>query len=246
MFTLSLMQPYFFPYMGYFDLLAFSDIFVFYDDAAFSKNSWYNRNRIAGTKERWDYIGVAVRKSEPLGTPSTDILLARKESDLQKLLRQLDRYSKAPHYETIVDLVRGVFEASDDRLASVAMASVRACAKYLGLGPQILRSSEINYDRAGNALTKVLGICAACNAGTYLNLSGGRSLYKPDDFRAAGMALSFCRPEPIEYQMLGCQFEPYLSVLDALMWISPEQARPKLRQRTPIHATNSSVDFPGR
>lgn len=245
MLTVSLMQPYLFPYMGYFDLLTFSDTFVFYDDAAYSKNSWYNRNRIAGIAEPWDYLGVAVRKA-PLGTPTSEILLAQKSKDFQTVLRQLERYSKAPHYRAVRELVCCVFEASGETLASLAMASVLACAKHIGLECQILRSSEINYDRTGKALEKILGICKAQNAHAYLNLSGGRALYHPEDFSADGLALHFCRPEPVTYETAERQFEANLSVLDGLMWMSPEQVRRKLMERTPIDAADTSVDLSGR
>lgn len=235
MYTVSLMQPYFFPYLGYFDLLSSSDVFVFYDDAAFSKNGWYNRNRIYNPSREWEYIRLAVRKS-PLQTPCNLVILADKEKDRAKLLQQLAQYKKAPFYQPVMDLVEKTFADSEDDLASVAIASVELCAKYIGLDCTVKKSSEMTYDQNGNALTKVLDICKITQAERYLNVPGGRALYSSGDFEKEGLALAFTSSDAIEYETARRDFVPYLSILDALMWVSPDVLKQKLSQRGTLNA----------
>ncbi|UYZ09255.1 WbqC family protein [Agrobacterium salinitolerans] len=228
----SLMQPYFFPYLGYFDLLCHSDTFVFYDDASFSKNGWYNRNRIYNDKQDWEYIRVSLRKA-PLGTACTEIVLADKAKDRERLLRQLAVYRTAPFYNVVVGLVEEVFDRSGNTLADIAVMSIVTCARHIGLTCNIARSSEINYDRKQSAFLKIVDICRLTTADTYLNSSGGRSLYCSTDFRREGLELLFTPSHAAEYVPVGQRFVPYLSILDAMMWVGPETLRLELSKRIP-------------
>ena len=232
--TISLMQPYFFPYLGYFDLLCSSDTFVFYDDVAFSKNGWFNRNRIYSASQNWEYIRVAVRKS-PLSTPCNQIGLVDKASDRSKLLRQLGNYRKSPYYYEVSGLVDRIFDSSDDDLASVAMKSVELCADYIGIDSEIKRSSDMTYDVNAKSLCKVLAICRITKAERYLNLPGGRELYCSDDFAKNGLELAFTPSDAVKYEPRGRAFVPYLSVLDALMWEAPGELKRKLCRRGTVN-----------
>lgn len=231
--VVSVMQPYLFPYLGYFDLLAQSDCFAFYDDAAFSKGGWYNRNRTLSSKEgSWEYLGVSVRRA-PLGTQCRDMKLADKEGDLRRILTKLQFYKEAPYFKEVSAIVSSTFAETGDSLADLAMQSVSQCAEYVGVTPEICITSTIEYDRTLGAEDKVISICCALGATGYLNLSGGRALYDRRMFAANGLELAFTSAEPIEYEQPSTPFVPNLSVIDAMMWVPPGDINAMLRSRQP-------------
>ncbi|WP_321820028.1 MULTISPECIES: WbqC family protein [unclassified Burkholderia] len=217
----ALMQPYFFPYLGYFDLVVSSDLFVFYDDAAFSKNSWYNRNRILAPNKEWEYVRVSVQGA-PLGTPVKEIRLSNKAGDLARTNSLLQAYRRAPYYKDVVALVNETFESSDDHLANAAANSIKRSAAYLGLDCRFTRSSELEYARDQDAVQKVIGVCKAVGATQYVNLPGGRELYDPEVFSRQGLELSFTPVLDLTYPVSGFDFVPSLSIIDVLMWCAPQ------------------------
>lgn len=227
---IALMQPYFFPYVGYFDLVASSDIFVFYDDAAFSKNGWYNRNRILSRNKEWEYIRVSVRRG-PLGSQCNTITLHDKQADLNRTKALLQVYAKAPFWAEVMALVDAVFANSGETLASVAAQSVIETCKYLELPLQVAWSSELNYDRGAPALAKILQICKHFGATDYVNAPGGQTLYNSTEFAAAGLKLHFTRLTDLSYAVEGFNFVPNLSIIDVLMWLSPSEVRQYLSCR---------------
>ncbi|EKS9916161.1 WbqC family protein [Burkholderia multivorans] len=217
----ALMQPYFFPYLGYFDLVASSDLFVFYDDAAFSKNSWYNRNRILALTKEWEYVRVSVQGA-PLGTSVKEIMLSNKSGDLARTNSLLQAYRHAPYYKEVVDLVNETFASTDDYLVNVAVDSIKRSAAYIGLDCRFTRSSELDYARDQEAVQKVIGICKSIGATQYVNLSGGRELYDADVFSRSGIELSFTPALDMTYPVSGFDFVPSLSIIDVLMWCAPQ------------------------
>jgi hypothetical protein len=210
------MQPYFFPYIGYIELVRKVDLFIFYDDAAFSKNSWFNRNRIFSPGKEFEYIRVAVSKA-PLGTPVGNIKLAAKDADLQRSLSILTAYAKSPNYEAVRDLVIRTFTESDDNLSRLASQSVLECSRHMGLDAGFMFSSELDYDRTGSPLDKVLDICRAVGATEYVNLSGGMDLYDSEVFAKRGFRLSFTMPSTLQYESDGLHPVPNLSIIDPMM-----------------------------
>ncbi|WP_063901993.1 WbqC family protein [Burkholderia ubonensis] len=226
----ALMQPYFFPYLGYFDLAASSDLFVFYDDAAFSKNSWYNRNRVLAPNKEWEYVRVSVQGAS-LGTSVKEIKLSNKAGDLARTNSLLQVYRRAPYYKEVVALVNETFESSDDYLANVAVGSVKRSAAYLALECRFSRSSDLEYARDQDAVQKVISVCKAVGATRYVNLPGGRELYDVDVFSRQGLELSFTPVLDLTYPVSGFDFVPSLSIIDVLMWCSPQTIRSYLISR---------------
>ncbi|KVU36011.1 hypothetical protein WK68_18655 [Burkholderia ubonensis] len=224
------MQPYFFPYLGYFDLAASSDLFVFYDDAAFSKNSWYNRNRVLAPNKEWEYVRVSVQGAS-LGTSVKEIKLSNKAGDLARTNSLLQVYRRAPYYKEVVALVNETFESSDDYLANVAVGSVKRSAAYLALECRFSRSSDLEYARDQDAVQKVISVCKAVGATRYVNLPGGRELYDVDVFSRQGLELSFTPVLDLTYPVSGFDFVPSLSIIDVLMWCSPQTIRSYLISR---------------
>lgn len=228
----ALMQPYFFPYIGYFDLLASSDLFVFYDDAAYSRGGWVSRNRVAADGKEFNYIRLTVDRA-PLGTPINGVRLKSPEDDRNHLLSLLHNvYRRAPYYNEVVAVIEKVFCDGGGGLSQVAAASICSCAEYLGLGAPVLYSSAIEYDRAMGAQGKVISICKSINASHYVNLTGGRELYCESEFLRNDISLIFTEPADFLYDTGKRPFVPNLSIIDVMMWVDPLEIKKYLLARS--------------
>ena len=225
------MQPYFFPYIGYFDLLASTDIFVAYDDADFSKNGWINRNRIASNVKDFNYIRLTAGHV-PLGTPINAVRIKSAQSDLDAIKANIyAAYRKAPYFGAVAALIDDVFSTPDDGLASLATRSVSLAAARMDIKPTVINSSTLDYDRSLTAAEKIISICKGIGADTYVNLSGGRELYDVETFARHGLSLQFTTPCDLTYSTGDRDFVPNLSIIDAMMWASPETLSEFLHER---------------
>ena len=217
---LAVMQPYFFPYLGYFQLLRAVDLFVAYDDVNFIKGGWINRNFILvnGQAQR---ITVPLKGASSFKTIAATMVAADRlwREKLLKTLRQA--YSKAPHFDQVYALAEGVILSPCSSLAELALGSIKAVANYLLLTTEVRPSSAYYANDSLKGQTRILDICRRENADTYYNLPGGEALYDRAAFSAAGVTLRFIRPGELHYQQFGCAFVPRLSILDVLMFNPP-------------------------
>lgn len=214
---LAIMQPYLFPYLGYFQLAASVDKFVFYDDVNFIKHGWINRNRL--------YLGGAVRYfTIPLSGASPFLKIRQigvqpGEIWKKKMLESVRHsYSKAPHFKAANELLRTALDSGESSIAAIARTSVRTVCAYAGLDTQFVASSAIYGNDQLSGAQRVVDICKRENASDYVNPPGGRELYSEDMFSAAGVKLHFVQPCLREYKQFAGEFQPGLSVLDALMF----------------------------
>jgi hypothetical protein len=226
----AIMQPYFFPYIGYFDLIASCNIFVVYDDAAYSKNSWYNRNRILSKNKNWEYIRVSVRNVS-LGTSCKNVQLASKKIDLDRINALMQCYSRAPFFHQVMEIIEHVFKFSDESLNDISTQSIVEVCKYIGLPHNFVFASALEYDRQGSAIGKVIDICKIFKATDYVNLTGGRDIYEPKIFEEDGFNLNFTPTTDFSYAVEGFNFVSNLSIIDVLMWCSPESVLSYLNSR---------------
>ncbi len=212
---LAIMQPYFFPYLGYFLLAASVDRFVFLDDAQFIKQGWVNRNRWwVGGKP--DYFTVPVTGVGER-TPIDEVGVVTAGPWRRKLVMSLEQhYARAPQRPEAVALLREVADAEATGIAEMAKRSVRVTCARLGITPAFVDSSRGygNGDLRGEA--RVLDICRREGATEYVNLPGGVSLYDPARFAAIGVGLRFVRPWKRAWTRGGLPEDASLSVLDAL------------------------------
>jgi hypothetical protein len=221
---LAIMQPYFFPYLGYFQLLQAVDRFVYYDDVAFIKQGWINRNRML-------VQGRPVFFSVPLADASSfrairETRISTQEPWRKKMLRRFQvSYGRAPFFAPTFELVQQVLEADHADIASLSRASVEAVCRHLEIMTARVPSSAAYGNAALTGPERVLDICQREGADTYVNAAGGRALYDPEVFRGRGVTLRFLSARPLEYPQLGDPFVPGLSILDVLMFNSPERAR---------------------
>ena len=220
------MQPYLFPYIGYYQLMHAADRFVVADDVAFIKQGWINRNRLL-------INGNAAYFTIPLKRHPSDALIKDVEIDNAPptrwrgaLLKTIaNYYRRAPSFDLVYPLVERVIGGSFTKIADMARASLCEVCSHLGIQASIVESSA----RYGNAHLKgqdrVIDTCLAERATDYVNASGGRELYSRDAFLAHGIRLHFVCSGEIAYAQFGDTFVPSLSVIDLLMFNSSEQAR---------------------
>lgn len=230
---LAIMQPYLFPYIGYFQLLHAVDRFVFYDDVHYIKGGWINRNRML-LGGRASYFSI------PLAHASSHTLICETRIDRRqydhawgKLRKRFDQeYRRAPYFAPIRALIESVFAPHADTIAELAMRSVRATAQLLGLeaGREAVRSSERYADRTRTGQDRILDICRHERATQYVNLPGGRALYRPEEFRSRGVELRFVDSAELRYEQSGGEFVPMLSILDVLMFNGPHDTNRLIRR----------------
>lgn len=223
------MQPYFFPYLGYYGLLVAADVFVAYDNVQFEKHGWVNRNRILrdGGPEWW----TAPVASAPLASTIAERRYHDWERQRARLLARLrDRYRRAPRRADALDLCAAAMDAGTDGVADINLHGLRTIAARLGLRVRILRASDVPHDAGLRGQQRVLAICAALGAGTYVNSIGGAALYDHAAFAARGIDLRFLRPRPDPYAQGGAEFVPNLSILDALMFLPVDEVAARVAQ----------------
>ena len=225
--TVAVMQPYLFPYLGYYQLAAAADGFVFFDDAQYITRGYVNRNRLrAGDQATWFTVPVAKHSSR---LPICEVPLAEdryREWRAKFLARLRHGYGKTPHYAAVRALVERVCpETPPDSIAELCVASVTGVFAYVGLELPHTRSSALDYDRTAGAAAKVRQLARGCGATRYLNPPGGRELYAREEFTAAGLELCFLEPALDPYDQGGQSFLAGLSILDALFYLPPDQLR---------------------
>lgn len=226
---LGIMQPYFFPYLGYFDLINRTDQWVIFDVVKYQPRSWMNRNRIADPAKGWQYITVPVDKHVGLGR-ICDVRVVDPEAAHARIRGQLAHYRKAraPYYTPVTRLVDMVFASRPgELLRDLNTSSLLAVCDYLGI-----RMDHENLSEMGLPITEIehagqwaLEISDALGAREYVNPPGGREMFREDEWRARGITLSFTELLNYRYPTGPYDFVERLSVLDVLMWNAPEQVK---------------------
>jgi WbqC-like protein family len=230
---LAIMQPYLFPYLGYYQLVDAVDRFVAADDLQFIKQGWINRNRllINGSPA---YFTVPLRKhaAEALirDVEIDDSPGKRWRSALLKTVANF--YRRAPSFDLVYPIVERVIGGPFTRIADMARASLHEVCGYLGVTTSIVDSSSAYGNAHLKGEARVLDTCRAEGASDYVNAPGGRELYSRETFLAHGIRLHFLCSEPIEYAQFRQPFVPSLSIVDVLMFNSPAAARTLLKQYT--------------
>lgn len=214
---LAVMQPYLFPYIGYFQLIYASDLFLVYDDVTYIKQGYINRNSILSPSG-------PVKFTVPVPSASSNKLI----SDLQfsmsvtKVLKTIEQsYSKAFYFEAVFPMIRKILEYEERSIAAVCLKSYQDIFSYLGLNKQFKKTSELNYDRTASAQDRLIALCHKFEADCYINAYGGRLLYAKPDFAEQGIDLKFIQSLPVKYSQKGKEFVPNLSFIDVLMNCSP-------------------------
>lgn len=213
---LAIMQPYFLPYVGYFQLISAVDVFLVYDNIKYTKKGWINRNRFLQN-------GADAIFSLPLRKDSDSLDVVERELagdfNRNKLLNQFrGAYSRAPYFGETFPLIEHIVGYGDTNLFRFLHHSIVKTSEHLGIATEIRISSDIPIDHGLTNKDKVLALCQAVGADTYINAIGGMALYATDEFRGRGIELKFIRSKLLEYPQFANEFIPWLSIIDVLMF----------------------------
>ena len=224
----AIMQPYFFPYLGYFDLLNSVDLFLVYDTVQYIRRGWIHRNRILHQREKgWQYIIVPTEPASQK-TPIQDIRISNTVPWQARILDQMGHYKKtAPHAERIMDFTKDCFASEETFLSVLNVKLLERCAELLNINfqYQVCSSLNIDLDMGCSAEERILHLCEFLGAKEYVNLPGGVELYDPEAFKRRNMQLTFRSLPLFTYPTGSYSFEPNLSILDVLMWNMPEDIK---------------------
>lgn len=220
------MQPYFLPYLGYWQLMAAVDRFVVYDNIQYAKKGWINRNRFLRNgadafftvplKKGSDFLNVADRSIADDFDPKT-------------LLNPLAAaYRKAPLFGDVFPVLEAIVTAAPRNLFAFLHHSLVTTANYLEIQTPIVVSSTVAIDHGLKSERKVIALCQALGATRYVNAIGGRELYSVPAFAEAGVELKFIQSRPIVYRQYDHPFVPGLSIIDAMMFNSRDAVRSML------------------
>lgn len=228
---LAIMQPYVFPYIGYFQMVNAVDKFVFYDDVNFIKQGWINRNRILVSNK--DFLFTVPLKSVSSFSLIKDTYINTNiyEKWQHKFLVTLEQsYKKAPYFTEIQALVNKILNSGKETINELAIDSIQVISEYLNIDTQFYTSSERYNNKGMEKEERLLDICKSEGATQYINAIGGQELYKKENFDIHGIQLNFIKPLPIEYKQFNNEFVPWLSIIDVLMFNSKEEIQIMLEQ----------------
>lgn len=231
----AIMQPYFFPYIGYFQLMDAVDTFVFYDDAQFMKGGWVNRNRILhkGEAAWWTYPIVR----EDFRLTIRERRYGKSDAQLASLKGKLEgAYRRAPCFTDTMPVIAAHLAHDDDHVSRFNQAHLEGLAGWLGIDCRFATSSAIAHDRTLSGQARVIELCRQLGATQYFNAIGGLALYDPKAFADAGIELSFVEPGPVSYPQFDAPHVPFLSIVDVLMFNTVPQAKALLRECRHVHA----------
>lgn len=224
---LGIMQPYFFPYIGYWQLINAVDQYVIYDDVNFIKGGWVNRNKIL-IKDEGRYFNLLLHKASP-NKLIKEIEILDDKTARRKLLDTLKlNYSKAPYFNDAYPIIKKILDYEATNLAQFLINQIHILSKYLYIETEILISSQIPKDNKLKNEKKVLSICRILGADVYLNAIGGKELYVKEHFRSYGVELQFLKSKKIIYNQFGPDFIENLSIIDVIMFNSAEKVRDML------------------
>ena len=214
---IGIVQPYFFPYIGYFQLIHSVDKFVILDDVNFAKKKWVNRNQIliAGKPS---LITVPLKKVSQ-NKLILEIKIAEDQKWRKKILSSIQSaYGRAPMFKSVYPLIEKILNQNHTHISKLASASLFAVSQYLKIETQFIQSSSFYSNSHLRSQDRILDICQKENASKYLNPIGGTDLYSKNEFKAHGIKLYFVKPHPGDYNQLEFDFVPFLSIIDVLMF----------------------------
>lgn len=217
---LAVMQPYFLPYFGYFQLLASVDKFVVFDDVNYIQRGWINRNRLLLNGQAHVFTIPLTAASQNRRICDIEMTAGPWRGKLLKTIRQA--YFNAPYFKSIFAVCEKVIDLKTLSLHEYLVFSLHQMAKQLNISTLIESSSRIYKNEELRGQQRILDICHREHADIYVNAAGGIDLYDPNVFGASNIQLAFLRPSEVTYRQFGKPFVPNLSILDVLMFNSPE------------------------
>lgn len=218
------MQPYFFPYLGYYSLIKYTDQWIVFDPVQFIRHGWIERNRILKPVSGWQYISVPLQKYNQ-DTRIKEITIRKEEDWQNKLLRQIEHYKKAPYYSQVIQILNECFSIDTGSITIQDTHILKTTCDYLHIPFNYHVFSEMNLEIEPviDAGDWALHISKAVKADQYVNPTGGMEIFDREKFENAGIDLVFLKINLNEYPQRRQVFEPGLSILDVMMFNSPNE-----------------------
>lgn len=225
---LAIMQPYFMPYLGYFQAIAAVDKYVVYDDVQYIKGGWINRNNliISGQKKMFTIIQDGASPNKLINE------ISFKDNFKGFLMTVKCNYSKAPFFSEVYPLIESICNYPQKGLGEFIYNSFVEICNFLDVKTELILSSSFEKDTTLKAEEKVMHICKLLGADTYINAIGGQELYSKEEFKQNGIDLYFIKMDNIEYKQFSNEFIPNLSIIDVLMHNGKEGTKELLNRYT--------------
>lgn len=228
--SVAIMQPYFFPYLGYWQLINAVDQFVLYDNIKFTKKSWIRRNRLL-------INGVESLFTLPIKNDSDSLDIRERilsdsfEIEREKILNKIKHaYKRAPQYHEVFPIIENCFRYENKNLFHFIHYSIETVVKYLDIDTRIHISSSIDMDHSLANKDRVIATCKALSEQIYINSIGGQSLYNKTFFLESGVKLQFLQTHLLDYKQFDHDFIANLSIIDVMMFNSKEKVKELLNQ----------------
>lgn len=224
---LAIMQPYLFPYIGYFQLINAADKFIIYDDVCYINRGWINRNSIIVNGEKRPFNFNLKKASQ--NKYIKDIELSNYGENTSKFLKTIYlSYKKAPYFENVYCILERIFSQDSIYITDLIILSLQYIFNYIGVTTEIAVSSKAYTNQSLKAEDRILDICEKENARIYINPIGGMGLYSKEHFNSKGIELRFLNPRLITYNQSGNEFIPWLSIIDVMMNNSQDKIKDML------------------
>lgn len=213
----GIMQPYFFPYIGYFQLIDAVDKFVVFDDVNYIKKGWINRNRVIVNGSEF-LLTLPIEKLSQ-NKLIKDIYIFEPAQSKNKILQTIEHcYKKAPNFNNAFTIVEELVLSPENNLSDYLQTIIKGMCKHLEIATPFIKSSDINKINELKGQHKIIDICKTINADVYINAIGGKSIYDEVEFANEGIKLLFIQTKNIKYEQYNNEVIPNLSIIDVLMF----------------------------
>ena len=214
---IAICQPYFAPYIGYFQLINAVDVFVSYDDVNFINKGWTNRNKIMINGNEKTLTIPLKNKSQFKRINETVVVWDSKY--ITKFMKTMQViYSRAKYKNEVLEIVTKVFDQKPDLISNLALASIEEFCKYLDIDTTLKVSSIEGYEKTADRVKNLINICQAEGIHNYVNPIGGTKLYNKEEFHSHGVKLNFL------------EGSRSLSIIDVCMNTSKEEVKERLTE----------------
>ena len=232
--TIAIMQPYLFPYIGYWQLMQAVDTFVVYDNIQFTKKGWFHRNHILLNGKK-NLFSIPLKKDSDYLDVVDRMLSEDSDRQIKKIIARIDgSYRHAPYFNDVFPLIKDILGSTEKNLFYYIYNSIQVINEYLDIKTKIILSSTLETDEQLKADERVIAINKILHMDHYINAIGGLKLYDKDKFLAEGISLNFLNPEIVEYKQFDNEFVPYLSIIDIMMFNSKDQIKEMMGRYTLI------------
>jgi hypothetical protein len=229
---IAIMQPYFFPYIGYFQLINAVDEFIIYDNIQYTKKGWINRNRILVNGKDQLFTLPIKKDSDYLNVLERTISETWVKERIKLINIIQSSYVKAPYFKEVNELIKDCLLDNENNLFKFLLNVLTKINNYLDISTPVIISSDIKINHSLKSQDKVLSICGEQKANAYINAIGGIELYDKEVFLNKNITLNFIKSENIEYKQFNNKFIPWLSIIDVMMFNSVEDIKKYLNSYT--------------